>query len=43
LQAGAVRKDDLVTAVHGLADAASAFADASSGDHVKVLVVADGR
>lgn len=41
LQSGAVRKDDLVTAVHGLDDAAGAFADASSGEHVKVLVVAD--
>jgi D-arabinose 1-dehydrogenase-like Zn-dependent alcohol dehydrogenase len=31
---------DLVTAVHGLDDAAAAFADAASGEHVKVLITA---
>jgi 2-desacetyl-2-hydroxyethyl bacteriochlorophyllide A dehydrogenase len=40
LQTGAVRKQDIVTAVHGLDDAADAFADAASGEHVKVLLVA---
>jgi 2-desacetyl-2-hydroxyethyl bacteriochlorophyllide A dehydrogenase len=40
LQTGAVRKRDIVTAVHGLEAAADAFADAASGEHVKVLVVA---
>jgi L-iditol 2-dehydrogenase len=40
LQTGAVRKRDIVTAVHVLEAAADAFADAASGEHVKVLVVA---
>jgi 2-desacetyl-2-hydroxyethyl bacteriochlorophyllide A dehydrogenase len=40
LQAGAVGSRDLVTAVHGLDDAATAFADAASGEHVKVLITA---
>ena len=40
LQSGAVDRRDLVTAVHGLDDAAAAFADAASGEHVKVLITA---
>jgi L-iditol 2-dehydrogenase len=40
LQGGAVRRADLVTAVHGLPDAAEAFADSASGEHIKVLIVA---
>lgn len=40
LQAGAVRREDLVTAVHGLDGAAEAFADSAGGEHLKVLVVA---
>jgi threonine dehydrogenase-like Zn-dependent dehydrogenase len=40
LQSGAVRRRDLVTAVHGLDDAAAAFADAAGGEHVKVLITA---
>jgi len=40
LQTGAVARRDLVTAVHGLDDAAAAFADAASGEHVKVLITA---
>ena len=40
LQSGAVRRRDLVTAVHGLDDAADAFADSAGGEHLKVLIVA---
>jgi 2-desacetyl-2-hydroxyethyl bacteriochlorophyllide A dehydrogenase len=40
LQTGAVRKQDLVTAVHGLDNAADAFADSASGKHLKVLITA---
>ena len=40
LQTGAVRHRDIVTAVHDLDDAAGAFADAASGEHVKVLITA---
>ena len=40
LQTGAVRRQDLVTAVHGLDDAADAFADSAGGEHLKVLIVA---
>ena len=43
LQTGAVRKQDIVTAVHELDRAADAFADSASGDHVKVLIVAADR
>ncbi|HEY0817042.1 MAG TPA: alcohol dehydrogenase catalytic domain-containing protein [Pseudonocardia sp.] len=38
LQADAVRRSDIVTAVHGLDDAAAAFADSAGGAHIKVLV-----
>lgn len=38
LQDGAVRESDIVTAVHGLNDAADAFAESSSGEHIKVLI-----
>ncbi len=38
LASGAVPVADVVTAVHPIADAAAAFADAASGRHVKVLV-----
>ena len=41
LAAGLVRPDDFVTARYPLARAADAFADASSGNQVKVVVVAD--
>jgi 2-desacetyl-2-hydroxyethyl bacteriochlorophyllide A dehydrogenase len=41
LQTGAIRKPDIVTAVHGLNNAADAFAEAASGEHIKVLIVAD--
>jgi len=41
LQAGAVRKAEIVTAVYGLGNAAEAFAQSTSGEHLKVLVVAD--
>lgn len=40
LHTGAVRKQDFVTAVHGLDNAADAFADSASGDHLKVLITA---
>ena len=40
LQTGAVRERDLVTAVHGLDNAADAFADSAGGEHLKVLIVA---
>jgi 2-desacetyl-2-hydroxyethyl bacteriochlorophyllide A dehydrogenase len=40
LQTGAVRKRDIVTAVHELDEAADAFADAASGEHIKVLITA---
>lgn len=40
LQGGAVRRPDIVTAVHGLDDAAQAFADSAGGEHLKVLIVA---
>nr|BFE68797.1 hypothetical protein GCM10020092_020980 [Actinoplanes digitatis] len=35
---GTVPAADLVTAIHPLAEAAEAFADAASGDHIKVLL-----
>lgn len=38
LVAGVLPVDDLITAVHPLAGAAAAFADAASGRHIKVLV-----
>jgi threonine dehydrogenase-like Zn-dependent dehydrogenase len=38
LAAGAVPVADVVTAVHPLADAAAAFRDAESSEHIKVLV-----
>jgi L-iditol 2-dehydrogenase len=38
LRAGTVTADDFVTAVHPLADAASAFADAENGQNIKVLL-----
>lgn len=41
LQAGTVRAEDFITAQYPLARAAEAFADASSGQQVKVLVRAD--
>lgn len=41
LERGVVRAADLVTAVYPLAEAAAAFDAASSGEHVKVVVVAD--
>ncbi len=40
LQAGAVRKSDIITAVHGLDNAADAFAESASGEHIKVLIAA---
>jgi len=40
LQDGAVRRPDLLTAVHDLDHAADAFADAASGQHIKVLITA---
>ena len=40
LQTGAARERDLVTAVHGLDNAADAFADSAGGEHLKVLIVA---
>ncbi len=40
LRTGAVRRPDLVTAIHGLDEAADAFADSASGEHLKVLIVA---
>ncbi|WP_250006141.1 zinc-binding dehydrogenase [Actinoplanes sp. M2I2] len=42
LESGAVDVSGMVTAVHPLADAATAFADASSGRHLKVLLSAVG-
>lgn len=41
LQAGAVRQQDIVTAVHPLSDAPTAFAAAAGGEHLKVLIVPD--
>lgn len=41
LQRGVVRAADLVTAVYPLGEAAAAFDAAGSGEHVKVVVVAD--
>jgi 2-desacetyl-2-hydroxyethyl bacteriochlorophyllide A dehydrogenase len=41
LRSGAVRADDIVTAVHPLEDVAEAFAQSLGGDHVKVLVAVD--
>jgi 2-desacetyl-2-hydroxyethyl bacteriochlorophyllide A dehydrogenase len=38
LRAGAVTADDFVTAVHPLAEAASAFAEAENGRNIKVLI-----
>jgi threonine dehydrogenase-like Zn-dependent dehydrogenase len=38
LRAGVVRADDFVTVIRPLAEAAEAFADAESGDHIKVLL-----
>jgi 2-desacetyl-2-hydroxyethyl bacteriochlorophyllide A dehydrogenase len=43
LERGVVRAADLVTAVYPLGEAAAAFDAASSGVHVKVVVVADER
>ncbi|MCY1140137.1 alcohol dehydrogenase catalytic domain-containing protein [Actinoplanes sp. Pm04-4] len=40
LESGAVDVSAMVTAVHPLADAAAAFADAASGRHLKVLLSA---
>jgi threonine dehydrogenase-like Zn-dependent dehydrogenase len=40
LQSGAVRSRELVTAVHGLDEAADAFADSAGGEHLKVHIVA---
>jgi 2-desacetyl-2-hydroxyethyl bacteriochlorophyllide A dehydrogenase len=42
LQRGAVRADDVVTAVRPLAEVAAAFEQSVSGEHVKVLVAIDG-
>jgi threonine dehydrogenase-like Zn-dependent dehydrogenase len=41
LQAGAVRESEIVTAVYGLNDAAHAFAQTASGEHIKVLITAN--
>ena len=41
LQNGAVSRFDIVTAVHGLDEAADAFAESSSGEHIKVLIAAE--
>jgi L-iditol 2-dehydrogenase len=41
LQAGVVTSADFVTAVRPLEEAAAAFADADSGNHIKVLVAPD--
>ena len=41
LTSGAVDVADLVTAVHPLDEAAAAFADAASGEHIKVLLLAN--
>ena len=41
LRRGAVRADDIVTAVHPVEAVAQAFADSIGGDHVKVLVALD--
>jgi 2-desacetyl-2-hydroxyethyl bacteriochlorophyllide A dehydrogenase len=41
LRRGAVRADDIVTAVRPVEDVARAFADSLSGDHIKVLVALD--
>jgi len=41
LRAGAVRADDIVTAVRPVEAVAQAFADSIGGDHVKVLVALD--
>jgi 2-desacetyl-2-hydroxyethyl bacteriochlorophyllide A dehydrogenase len=38
LTTGAVAVREMVTATHPLADAATAFADAASGEHIKVLL-----
>jgi 2-desacetyl-2-hydroxyethyl bacteriochlorophyllide A dehydrogenase len=43
LQNGAIRSQDIVTAVHDLDEAADAFADSATGQHIKVLVTADTR
>jgi threonine dehydrogenase-like Zn-dependent dehydrogenase len=40
LESGEVDVSAMVTAVHPLADAAAAFADAASGRHLKVLLSA---
>jgi threonine dehydrogenase-like Zn-dependent dehydrogenase len=39
LEAGLVSPDDFVTAQYPLSEAADAFADASSGNQVKVVIV----
>ncbi|MEP6648594.1 MAG: alcohol dehydrogenase catalytic domain-containing protein [Lapillicoccus sp.] len=41
LKSGHVRAEDLITAQYPLSDVGQAFTDASSGEHVKVVVVAD--
>jgi len=41
LRRGAVRADDIVTAVHPVEAVARAFEESISGDHVKVLVTLD--
>jgi 2-desacetyl-2-hydroxyethyl bacteriochlorophyllide A dehydrogenase len=41
LQAGTVSAADFVTGVRPLTEAAAAFRDAESGDHIKVLLAAD--
>lgn len=41
LSSGAVRPADIVTAVHPLSEARAAFAAATSGRHVKILLSAD--
>jgi 2-desacetyl-2-hydroxyethyl bacteriochlorophyllide A dehydrogenase len=41
LSAGAVRPQDFITGAYSLDDAASAFAAAATGEHVKVIVTVD--
>jgi 2-desacetyl-2-hydroxyethyl bacteriochlorophyllide A dehydrogenase len=41
LQAGAIRTSEMVTAVHTMNNAADAFAQSASGEHLKVLIVAN--
>ena len=43
LQTGAVRSSEIVTGRYGLNQAADAFAQSASGEHLKVVIAADDR